>query len=142
MPSFNKAILMGNLTRDPELRYTQSGSPVCSFGVAINERYKTKNGDAKEEVCFIDITVWGSAGENCNKYLSKGSACLVEGKIKLDTWEHEGQKRSKHGIVANSVQFLDGKKDDNEGRQERRPEPQSSQQSDEPPFPNDNEIPF
>jgi len=105
MASFNKVILMGNLTRDVELRKTASGSPVASFGLAINEKFKS-NGETKESVVFIDITVWGSQGENCAKYLKKGSPVLVDGKLKLDTWEAEGQKRSKMTATGLQVQFL------------------------------------
>jgi len=105
MASFNKVILMGNLTRDVDLRKTASGSPVASFGMAINEKFKS-NGEVKESVVFVDITVWGSQGENCAKYLKKGSPVLVDGKLKLDTWEAEGQKRSKMTVTGLHVQFL------------------------------------
>ncbi len=120
MPSYNKIILMGYLTRDPELKYTQNGSPVCSFGLAVNEKYTTKGGEKKEKVAFIDITVWGSQGENCSKYLSKGNLVLVEGKLKQDTWEQQdGQKRSKIGVTANSVTFMP--KGSRQSREEEAP---------------------
>ena len=82
MASFNKVILMGNLTRDPELRYTPGGSPVCSFGLAVNRRYR-QNDEWKEEVCFVDITVWGKQAENCNEYLSKGRPIMLEGRNRV-----------------------------------------------------------
>ncbi len=106
MASFNKVILMGNLTKDPELRYTPGGSPVCSFGLAVNRRYR-QNDELKEEVCFVDITVWGKQAENCNEYLSKGSGIMLDGRLQQRSWETEdGQRRSKLDVVANSVQFL------------------------------------
>jgi single-strand DNA-binding protein len=106
MASFNKVILMGNLTRDPELRYTPGGSPVCSFGLAVNRRYR-QNEEWKDEVCFVDITVWGRQAENCNEYLSKGRGVILEGRLQQRSWETEdGQRRSKLGVVANNVQFL------------------------------------
>ncbi len=106
MASFNKVFLMGNLTRDPELRYTASGAGVTSFGLAVNRKYK-QGDDLKEEVCFIDITVWGKQGENCTEYLNKGSAVFLEGRLQFRTWEtDDGQKRSKLDVVANNVQFL------------------------------------
>ena len=105
--SFNKVILMGNLTRDPEVKTLQSGTAVANFGLAVNEQYRTKNGDKKENTTFVDIEVWRRQAENCGEYLSKGSAVLIDGKLKLDQWQNsEGQKRSKHKVTAMSVQFL------------------------------------
>ncbi|MBI3582904.1 MAG: single-stranded DNA-binding protein [Nitrospinae bacterium] len=106
MASLNKVFLMGNLTRDPELRYTPNGSAVASFGLAVNRKYK--QGDAvKDETCFVDITVWGKQAENCAEYLSKGRGVLIEGRLSYRSWEtDEGQKRSKLDVVANNVQFL------------------------------------
>jgi single-strand DNA-binding protein len=108
MASFNKVQLMGNLTRDVELRYTASGAAVASFGLAVNRKFK-QGEEWKEEVCFIDITVWGKQGENCAEYLSKGSLVFIDGRLNYQTWESDGQKRSKLEVVANSVQFLDSK---------------------------------
>ncbi len=106
MASFNKVILMGNLTRDPELRYTPGGNSLCSFGLAVNRRYR-QNGELKDEVCFIDITVWGKQAENCSEFLSKGSGVMLEGRLRQHSWETEdGQRRTKIEVVANSVQFL------------------------------------
>jgi len=106
MASFNKVMLMGNLTRDPELRYTSGGSPVCKLGLAINRRYR-QNDEWKEEVCFVDITVWGKQAENCNEYLSKGRSIFLEGHLRQDRWEGEdGKKHSRMEVVAENVKFL------------------------------------
>ena len=106
MASFNKVLLMGNLTRDPELRYTASGAAVASFGLAVNRKFK-QGEEWKDEVCFVDITVWGKQGENCAQYLNKGSLVFLEGRLNYQTWEADGgQKRSKLEVVANNVQFL------------------------------------
>lgn len=107
MVSINTVILGGNLTRDPEVRYTPQGTPVATFGLAVNRAYKTKDGEQKEEVCFIEIETWGRQAEICEQYLRKGRPVLVEGNLKYDTWEsNDGQKRSRHKIRANRVQFL------------------------------------
>ncbi|MFQ5673610.1 MAG: single-stranded DNA-binding protein [Nitrospinales bacterium] len=106
MPSFNKVLLMGNLTRDPELRFIASGTAVASFGMAINRKYK-QGDDWKEDVCFVDITVWGKQAENCAEYLNKGRAVFIEGYLRLNSWQTEtGEKRNKLEVVANTVQFL------------------------------------
>ena len=106
MASFNKVLLLGNLTRDPELRYTTNGAAVVGFGLAVNRKYK-QGDDWKDEVCFVDITVWGKSGENCAEYLSKGSQVFIDGRLNFQTWETEsGQKRNKLEVVANMVQFL------------------------------------
>lgn len=107
MPSMNKVILLGRLTRDPNMRYTASGTALCEIGLAVNRTYKDKaSGNHKEETCFVDITVWGKSAENCAQYLAKGREVLVEGRLKFDSWEMDGQKRSKLGVVAENVQFL------------------------------------
>lgn len=107
MASLNKVFLMGNLTRDPELRYTPSGMAVCKLGLAVGRRYRDKNSnEMKEETCFVDITVWGKTGENCSQYLAKGRPVLIEGRLRYSTWETEGQKRSKLEVVAENVQFM------------------------------------
>ena len=105
MASFNKVLLMGNLTRDPELRYTASGAAVASFGLAVNRKFK-QGEEWKDEVCFVDITVWAKQGENCAQNLNKGSLVFLEGRLNYQTWETDGQKRSKLEVVANNVQFL------------------------------------
>lgn len=107
MPSVNSVFLIGNLTRDPELRYIPSGTAVASFGLAMSRAYTTQDGDRKEEVCFVDIEAWGKTAENCANYLSKGRPVCVEGSLKFDSWETEdGQKRSKLRVRANRVTFL------------------------------------
>jgi single-strand DNA-binding protein len=106
---FNKVILMGNLTRDPEMRYTPQGTTVCNFGMAVNRRYKQAE-EMKEEVTFINIVVFGKMADTCGQYLNKGSAVLVEGRLQERRWETEdGQKRSKHEVVAQNVRFLSRK---------------------------------
>ena len=114
MASFNKVMLMGNLTRDPELRYTSNGSAVTSFGLAINRKFK-QGDEWKEDVCFVDITVWGKQGENCAEYLNKGRPAFVEGRLQYSTWESDGQKKSKLEVVANTVQFLGSRGDSQDG---------------------------
>jgi single-strand DNA-binding protein len=111
MASFNKVFIMGNLARDPDFRNTPNGSPVCKITVAVSR----KNRD-RDETCFVDVTVWGKPAENCRQYLSKGSAVLVEGYLKQDTWQdrNTGENRSKIGVVAENVQFMtSGKRDNN-----------------------------
>ncbi len=106
MASYNRVILMGNLTRDPELKYTPAGTAVANFSIAVNRRFKTED-EVREEVDFFDIVVWGKQAENCSEYLSKGRSVLVEGRLQQNRWEtSEGQKRSKVEVVANTVQFL------------------------------------
>ena len=104
--NFNRVILMGNLTRDPEIRYLPSGSAVADFGMAINRKYRTKDGQEGEETCFVDVSAWGRQGEVVAQYVSKGSPLFVEGRLKLDQWEKDGQKRSKLTVVAERVQLM------------------------------------
>ena len=108
MAGFNRVILIGNLTRDPELKQLPSGQSVCRLSLASNRQYKNKQtGMLVQEVCFIDIEVWGAQAEHCKNYLKKGSPLLVEGRLKFDSWkEADGQARSKHSIVAERVVFL------------------------------------
>ncbi|MEK6814087.1 MAG: single-stranded DNA-binding protein [Nitrospirota bacterium] len=106
MASYNKVILMGNLTRDPEVRFTPQGTPVANFSVAVNRKYK-QGDELKEEVGFFDVVVFGKQAENCGQYLAKGRSVLVEGRLQQRRWEtDDGQKRSKVEVVAQSVQFL------------------------------------
>lgn len=107
MASLNRVFLMGNLTRDPELRYIPSGSAVTNFTLAVNRVYKLPNGEKKEEVSFIRCVVWGKMGENCAEYLKKGSSCFVEGRLQSRSWDApDGSKRSITEVNALSVQFL------------------------------------
>jgi len=111
MASFNKVIIMGNLTRDPELKYIPSGSAVGRLGLAMNRKYKGTDGEMKEDVCFVTVVVWGKQAETCNEYLSKGSSVLVEGRLQSSSYEtKEGQKRNVLDVVADRVQFLGSKK--------------------------------
>lgn len=108
---FNKIILIGNLTRDPEVRYTPQGTSVCNFGIAVNRRYK-QGDETKKEVTFINVVVFGKQADTCGQYLNKGSAVLVEGRLQERRWEtEEGQQRSKHEVVAQNVRFLSKKAD-------------------------------
>jgi len=109
MASFNKVILMGNLTRDPEVRYTPGGTAVSEIGLAVNDRRKDAKGDWVDEVTFVDITLWGRQAEIAGEYLNKGSQILVEGRLKLDSWEKDGQKRSKLRVVGENMRMLGGK---------------------------------
>ena len=135
MASFNKVMLMGNITRDPDLRYTPSGQAVCDLSLAINNKYSS-NGQEREDVCFVDIVVWAKQAESCSKYLKKGSPIFVEGRLKSDSWEDkEGNKRSKMRVTAERVQFLssrsDGqsyqKREDNNSYQKSYDKPSSPQ---------------
>ena len=123
MIGLNKVFLMGNLTRDPELRYTPNGTAVAGFGVAVNRRYTTKEGDRKEDVDFFEVEVWDKQAENCNEYLAKGRGILIEGRLRQDRWEDEsGNKRSKFKIVASSVQFMPRRLDNEQTMDELPPE--------------------
>lgn len=106
--SFNQVVLMGNLTRDPELRTTPNGATVCSFSLALNRSYKNAEGDWTEATDFIDIVAWGPLGERVAQYLTKGRPALVNGRLQSRSWEQEGQKRSKVEVVAQDVTFLGG----------------------------------
>lgn len=108
MAYLNKVFLIGNLTRDPELRVTPKGTAICQFGLAVNRQFKDESGQTRDETAFIDIEAWGKQGELVSKYLTKGSPAMVEGRLKLDQWEDKqsGQKRSKLKVVLENVQFL------------------------------------
>ncbi len=107
MASINRVVLVGNLTRDPELRQTPSGKSVCTMGLAVNDRYKNDAGEWVEKPNFFDIVAWGAQAENCSRYLSKGRPVAVDGRLSFRSWEaQDGSKRSKVEVVATSVQFL------------------------------------
>ncbi len=108
MASFNRVVLLGNLTRDPELRYIPSGMAVSDIGLAINDRVK-RNNEWVEETTFVDVTLWGRTAEVANEYLSKGSSVLIEGRLKLESWEKDGQKRSKLKVVGEKMQMVGAK---------------------------------
>lgn len=145
MASFNRVVLLGNLTRDPELRYIGSGMAVSDIGLAVNDRVK-RNDQWVEETTFVDVTLWGRTAEVANEYLNKGSSVLIEGRLKLDSWEKDGQKRSKLKVVAERMQMVGGKGGGGQGgggssRQSASADPHeySSASTDMPP---DDEIPF
>ena len=108
MASFNRVILVGNLTRDPELRYTPKGTAIAKVGLAVNRVWTNEAGEKKEEVTFVDVDVFGRTAENLAQYMRKGSPILIEGRLRLDQWDDKqtGQKRSKLGVVGEVVQFL------------------------------------
>ena len=143
MASLNKVMLIGNLTRDPEIKYTTNGMALCNFSIAVNRKY-TSNGEQKEEVAFIDIEAWGKQGESCNQYLSKGRPVFIEGRLKFDQWDDKatGKKRSRLTVNAERVQFLGGNEDgDGQQRQQQQggyqqaPPPQQAAPAAPPPFP-------
>jgi single-strand DNA-binding protein len=106
MASYNRVILLGNVTRDPELRYISSGTAVTEIGLAVNDRRKTATGEWVEETTFVDVTLWGRTAEIACEYASKGSPLLIEGRLKLDTWEKDGKKNSKLRVVGDKLQLL------------------------------------
>ena len=108
MASFNKVLLMGNLTADPELRYTGGGAAVCTLRLAVNRSYKTQSGELREDTCFVDVSVWGKQAESSNNYLRKGAPVFIEGVLRFETWtdKNSGQNRSRHSVSAESVKFL------------------------------------
>lgn len=115
MASFNKVILMGNLTRDPELRVTANGNSICKIGLAVNRVFTTKDGERREEVTYVDVDAFGKQADVINKYMRKGRPIMVEGRLKFDQWESEGQKRSKLGVVLEKFEFLGGRDDNDSG---------------------------
>jgi single-strand DNA-binding protein len=155
MNGFNKVILAGNLTRDPELRYTPSGVAIAKFGLAVNRKWKDQSGEMKEEVTFIDIDAFGKQAETIGQYLKKGRPILLEGRLKLDQWEDKQtqQKRSRLGVVLESFSFLDsGNREagDFGGGPGSAARPQRPQQSAPPPAssepegmpPEEDDVPF
>lgn len=130
MASLNKVLLMGNLTRNPEIRYTPGGSAVCEFGMAINRRFMQANGQEKEETCFVDITVWGKQAESTSRFVQKGSSVFIEGRLVFDQWEEKetGNKRSRLRVYAERVQFLDRRDPSGAPRQEDGSQPSAPQQ--------------
>ena len=111
MPNLNRVFLMGNLTRDPQLRYTPTQQAVCDFGLAINRKWKGPDGQMHEEVCFVDCTAWGRTAENIQKYVAKGRPLFVEGRLRYHTWDApDGKKRSKLDVTVLGFQFIDSAK--------------------------------
>src|SRR5881397_1214879 len=151
MPSFNKVILAGNLTRDPELRYTPKGTAVARLGMAVNRTWKNETGETKEEVTFVDIDAWGRQAEVIAQYAKKGRPLLVEGRLKLDQWEDKNthQKQSKLKVVLESFTFIDSKPVDGSASS-ARPAPVPATASAPPPEapepeaapPEEDDVPF
>jgi len=109
MANYNKVILVGNLTRDPQLSYLPSQTPVCEFGIAVNRRWRGANGEQREETCFVDCRTYGKQAETFNQYMAKGRPVLIEGRLQFDTWEgQDGTRRSKHRIIVERFQFMGG----------------------------------
>lgn len=149
MASFNKVILVGNLTRDPELRYTPKGMAIAKIGLAVNRNWTTESGEKKEEVTFVDVDAFGRQAETLAQYMKKGSPLLVEGRLKLDQWDDKqtGQKRSKLGVIVEGFQFLGGNRTEGGGEAPRRPVAPSSAPAPSPGAepdvpPQDDDVPF
>lgn len=142
MASYNKVILMGNLTRDPELKYLPSGKAVARIGLAVNRKWTSESGEKKEEVTFVDVDAFGRTAENVGQYMRKGSALMVEGRLRLDQWDDKktGEKRSKLGVVADSVQFLGSKDGDSQPKPTREASPTAPVAGDGPP--ENDDVPF
>ncbi len=149
MASFNKVILVGNLTRDPELRYTPKGMAIAKIGLAVNRVWRNEAGESKEEVTFVDVDAFGRQAETLAQYMKKGSPLLVEGRLKLDQWDDKqtGQKRSKLGVVVEGFQFLGGGTRGESAEAPRRPgataaPTPAASDSDAPPPPEEDDVPF
>jgi single-strand DNA-binding protein len=151
MASFNKVILLGNLTRDPEIRYTPKGSAVCDLGLAVNRQYTLENGEKREEVTYVDVVLWARLAEIAAEYLKKGRPVFIEGRLQLDTWDDKqsGQKRSKLRVIGENMQMLGSRgggggggesgDDDRAGRVTAPPAKAAAAAAAEP---DDDEIPF
>ncbi|MBM4153599.1 MAG: single-stranded DNA-binding protein [Lentisphaerae bacterium] len=107
MASLNKVLLIGNLTRDPEVRYLPSGDPIAEFSVAVNRRYKSKQGEDREEVCFVRVSMFGKRGEVIGRYFKKGSPIFIEGRLRFEEWEKDGKKQSRLSVVAENFEFME-----------------------------------
>ena len=146
MASFNKVILLGNLTRDPEVRYTPKGSAVCDLGIAVNRQYTLDSGEKREEGTFVDVVLWSRLAEIAGEYLKKGRPVFIEGRLQLDTWDDKqsGQKRSKLRVIGETMQLLGGRPPGaggggGEGGESRKTTPPPKPGAAEP---DDDEIPF
>ncbi|MFL6584318.1 MAG: single-stranded DNA-binding protein [Chthoniobacterales bacterium] len=149
MASFNKVILLGNLTRDPEVRYTPKGSAVCDLGLAVNRQYTLDNGEKREEVTFVDVVLWARLAEIAGEYLKKGRPVFIEGRLQMDSWDDKqtGQKRTKLRVVGETMQLLGGRQAGGDADESSsagakggaRPAPPPKPAGSEP---DDDEIPF
>ncbi len=156
MANLNKVMLIGNLTRDPELRVTPKGTAICTFSLAVNRKFKDESGGEREEVTYVDIEAWGKAGENISKYCTKGRPLFVEGRLRLDQWEDKNtkEKRSRMKVVCENFQFLgsgggarseNGGGEGGEGRTYNAPAPRSAAPSRPAPAQQENldeDVPF
>ena len=146
MASFNRVILAGNLTRDPELSYTPNNMSVCQFGLAVNRRWRDRDGNQKEDVAFIDLTAFGRQGETINQYMRKGQPILIEGRLRFQKWtSKEGQNRSKLDVVVDNFTFLGsggGGGGGGQGRGDSQPQGGPPPVADDGPPPADPDIPF
>lgn len=147
MASFNKVVLIGNLTRDPELRYTTKGSAIANISLAINRVWTNESGEKKEEVTFVEVDCFGRTAENVGQYMRKGRPLLVEGRLRLQQWDDKqtGQKRQKLAVVAESVQFLGGKEDGGASRNTESAPDVDRQKAAEAPqadAPESDDVPF
>ena len=137
MPEINRVTVAGNLTRDPELSYTPANTAVCKFGIATNRKWKDRDGNAKEDVCFVDCTLFGRGGEAFNQYMAKGRSVLIEGRLQLNQWTTpDGDKRSRHGVFVDNFTFLGSGGERDDGPDEAPPRDTA------PPPPSDDSIPF
>jgi single-strand DNA-binding protein len=151
MANFNKVILAGNLTRDPELRYTPKGVAIAKIGLAINRSWKSESGETREETTFVDVDAFGRQAETIGQYFKKGRPILIEGRLKYDQWDDKqtGQKRSKLGVVLEGFQFMDSGRGDGGGgggggapRPGGSSKPEAPPEADGPPPPEDDDVPF
>jgi single-strand DNA-binding protein len=150
MASFNKVILLGNLTRDPEVRYTPKGSAVCDLGIAVNRVYTTEGGERREEVTFVDVVLWARLAEIAGEYLRKGRPVFIEGRLQMDTWDDKqtGQKRTKLRVVGESMQLLGGRPGGGAAGEAAEEDRGAGTKASAPPksatsaAPDDDEIPF
>ena len=141
MASFNKVLIMGRLTRDPELRYTPSNTPVADFGFAMSEVFKNKAGETVEQTCFVDVVVWGRQAETTNEFLKKGSPAFIEGRLQFEQWETlQGEKRNKLKVRADRVQFLSSNK--SESSENNKDQQDSTINNNDDSSDNDLEAPF
>lgn len=146
MASYNRIVLMGNLTRDPQLSYTPANTAVCKFGLATNRKFRDRDGNDREETCFVDCVLFGKGGEVFNQYMSKGRPVLVEGRLHLNQWTTpEGDKRSKHEVMVENFTFVGGRGGDGGRSPEASAAPAGATTGpgyDEPPPGGDDAIPF
>jgi single-strand DNA-binding protein len=144
MANLNKVLLLGNVTRDPEVRYTPKGSAVCDLGVAVNRTYTTDSGEKREEVTFVDVTLWGRTAEVASEYLKKGRPVFIEGRLQMDTWDDKqtGQKRTRLRVVADNMQLLGGRPPGATDATGESRQASAAPKKSAPSEPDEDEIPF